>query len=63
MKVKSDNYIHASEIQKDLGISSRTAYKIVNELNKQILTNNPTEIIIPGNTRRDVYIRNLSTSK
>lgn len=48
-------YIHASEIQVDLGISSGAAYRLVKQLNNQLSNINPLYHAFPGNVPRDYY--------
>ncbi len=55
--MKSSNFIHASEVAVDLGISVAHAYKIVRELNKDL--SEQGYLTISGKVSRDYFNEKL----
>lgn len=48
-------YVDVTEVCEDWGVSRAQGYKIIRQLNKQILAINPNLIVLPGKANRKFY--------
>ena len=48
-------FIRADAISEDLGVSKPKAYKIIQDLNKQLKAEHPNAIVIAGRVNRNWY--------
>ena len=54
-EIDNSVFVKAETISKDLGISKPKAYKIIQELNKQLKEQHPNAIVIAGRVNRIWY--------
>jgi hypothetical protein len=50
-------YVQADEICEDWGVSRSQAYKMIQELNRKMLQENPNLIVLAGKANRKYYER------
>ncbi len=48
-------FIKADTVSEELGVSKPTAYKIIQQLNKQLKAEHPNAIVIAGRVNRNWY--------
>lgn len=53
--LKESLFVKADTVCKDLGVSKPMAYKIIQELNKELKKEHPNAIVIAGRVNRNWY--------
>lgn len=53
--LKESLFVRADTISNDLGVSKPKAYKIIQELNKELKKEHPNAIVIAGRVNRNWY--------
>lgn len=56
-------YVQADEICEDCGVSKSQAYKMIQELNRKMLQENPNLIVLVGKVNRKFYEKCCGTAE